>query len=158
MKLLPLLSLGLLLSLLGVSVTFATQEKPKAFLQQDAADLVVNFWHWDSVSVVKPAPKEKVAHAFTKAELVAFLKEEKIRRSLVVVILDKRDAPEGKACSEDSLVADFHQMGFRRVILQQAVSDLAPDGLPILRDSEKTEANQCITDNSGELTLPSVSD
>ena len=53
----------------------------------------------------------------------------------VVVILDKRSAPEGEEVDVDSLVSEFHGYGFKRVIVQLASGRSHPDGLQIMRDS-----------------------
>ena len=140
----------------AISAVGAAPDVPKAFQQQNEADLVIGFWHWDSIAVEKPASKGKMTRVLSRREFVDFLSKEKIGRSMVVVILDKRDAPKGKEYSEDALIADLHQMGFRRVVLQQAVSVLVPDGLPILRESIHEQANQALDRTAPSVTPPAA--
>lgn len=58
-----------------------------------------------------------------------------LRRSLVVVILDKRVAPPGREARPEELVAILKEAGFRRVVVQLAQSRDDAAGIPILLDS-----------------------
>jgi hypothetical protein len=109
----------------------------RAFQQQEEADLVVDFWHWDSWEIEKPAVTTGGHLAvLTKRQLLDRLDQLQPRREFVVVILDKRSSPEGKGASLDELESFFQELGFHRVVIQLAVSYENADGLPILRDSK----------------------
>lgn len=106
------------------------EQRQLAFIQQDEADVVVSFWHWDSLSLVKP----KKNGDLDKRALVQALDGIK-KKNLIVVILDKRMAPRGKEVSADDLVQSFNDLGFRRVVVQLSAGRSHPTGLPILKDS-----------------------
>jgi hypothetical protein len=113
-------------ALVGCSQKVAT---PLAFRQQEQADVVLSFLDWGSLDLTKPKVEGKTSVA--KEQLPGILDQAKVGRGLVVVVLDKR--AEQVPISE--LEAFFLQLGFQRVIVQQAVSDFDPKGLPILSDS-----------------------
>lgn len=113
-------------ALVGCSQKPAT---PPSFRQQEQADVVLTFLDWSSLDLTKPKVEGKIR--VTKEQLPGILDQAKAARGLVVVVLDKR----AEQVSISELEAFFLQLGFQRVIVQQALSDLDPNGLPILSDS-----------------------
>jgi hypothetical protein len=131
-----LLLLLLVVNLAGGGCSTKSKSPYRAFQQQDEADLVVEFWHWDSWAISKPAITDnKHLLRLSKQEFLDKLSQLAFHRHFVVVIFDKREAPAGKGASMDELESFFRGLGFQRMVFQQAVSDWCPDGLPILRDS-----------------------
>lgn len=116
-------------------------ERPRAFQQQDQADLVLLFRDWDEL-LIKDPEQSSPSTWLTQSTFLSILETQKTRRNLVVIILDKRVPRPGKDFSNEKLVSAFHKLGFRRVVIQQAQSAIHPDGLPILTDSTVPEANQ----------------
>lgn len=116
-----------------------SDQLPLAFQQQAQADLVVdNFYKWDFIHVIKPrfAGAQGQMTTLTRESLVEALSSKTIRREMVVVVLAKAQDTNGKTVNQvmDDLEAFFQRLGFRRIVIQLAVSDDVPDGLPILRD------------------------
>lgn len=122
----------LLCFFLVILQTYGKEEQQLAFTQQTEADAVVDFWHWDSLSLRKP----KIKRDLNKGSLIQAFDGVK-KKNLVVIILDKRVAPNGKKVSLDALVKDFHKFGFTRVVVQLSSGRSHPTGLPILKDSTK---------------------
>lgn len=143
------------------SLLNGNEVRERAFVQQAEADMVIHFWHWDSLSLSKP----RIGTDLNKQKLVRELSRSKTKKNFVVVILDKGAEPEGKEVSVDDLVESFHKLGFRRVVIQQAVGRAHPDGLPILKDSKTqrqnpkpAENNQAEQDGAGQPATRSESE
>ncbi|MCC5847069.1 MAG: hypothetical protein JJU29_03165 [Verrucomicrobia bacterium] len=115
----------------------AQQQRKKelalAYQQEEAANLVVYYDDHESISILRPELEVQM----TKPEHLQKLDQQEIEKDLVVVILGKRVMPEDISSFQNELADTFHQLGFQRVILQQAQGDIHPDGLPILLDSKK---------------------
>ncbi len=136
---LPFLS-GVLLAL-GLSgcgeIFVASPKLPRAFEQQELADLLIRFHTWDDFAVHKPprfaAPEvmPPTRHAF-----VAMLEQYRERKNLAVVVFDARLASrqQERAKLMNDLANILKHFGFARVVFQQAAPEWTPAGLPILRD------------------------
>lgn len=107
-------------------------QKDRAFLQQEIADLVIDFYTWEDISCNKPEVTDrKYSKSLTKEEFLTLLKEKSISRNLAVVIMDKRDSPDQNI---EEIEKFLKEQRFQKVIFQQAHSDWCETGLPIIKE------------------------
>ena len=112
-------------------------------LQQAQADLVVNFQSWNLISFIKPdltGTAQALAvrpRTFTKTAVVKLLRNLKIPRGFVVVVLDTRFNPDPMVTNGgmDEIQKFFAGLGFRRIAFQDSAALDRAGGNPILRDS-----------------------
>jgi len=107
------------------------------FVQQEAADLVVWFWHWDSWRIEKPRGLSGSSEDLTKGEFEARVGRDDVERQFVVCVFGKRTPPAGMGATMDELEAFFRKLGFSRIVFQQATSRDEHWDWPILRDSRE---------------------
>jgi len=135
--------LASLLVCLALSGCTTTPQSSPASRQREEADLVIAFQSWNSISFMKPditgmAGAQTVrAKTFTRAAVVKLLRNLKTPRGFVVVVLDRRYAPDPMAANGgmDEIQRFFEELGFRRIAIQDGAALDETGGLPILRDS-----------------------
>ena len=130
--------------LLGTVLTGCATMPPSspALRQQAQADLVVNFQSWRSISFLKPDLTGTAGaltfrtKTFTREAVVKLLRNLKRPREFVVVVLDRRYAPDPMAANGgmDEIQKCLEEMGFRRIAFQDGAASGGTGDLPILRD------------------------
>ena len=113
-------------------------KKDRAFLQQDLADLVIDFYSWDDISCSKPDVKRaKYKTRLKKEELLKILRKIN-NRYLAVVIMDKRLLLEDKRLflnqNIETIETFLKEQGFKKIIFQQGQNDWCETGLPIIKE------------------------
>lgn len=107
----------------------SSAKKAKSDIQQDQADLVIEFTSWSRLSITKPL----VADEIDDRGLQQLIGGREMKRELAVVILSKF-TDEGKSLL-DQIEAELKSLGFKKTIFQKAVGITGPDGgLPIIRE------------------------
>jgi hypothetical protein len=135
-------SIYLFLCLVLTACTTTAPSGPAA-RQQEEANLVVNFQSWNSISFIKPditgtagtltvRPK-----TFTREGVVKLLRNLKVPRDFVVVVLDRRHEPDPMVAKGgmDGIQDFFQGLGFRRIVIQDGSAFGRTDGTPILPDT-----------------------
>jgi hypothetical protein len=118
-------------------------QSSSASRQQEEADLVVNFQSWNSISFLKPditgmAGAQTVrAKTFTRSGVEKLLRNLKLPRDFVVVVLDRRYSPDPMVAhgGMDEIQKFFEGLGFRRIAFQDGAALGRTGGMPILRDT-----------------------
>jgi hypothetical protein len=135
---------GVLLSLWLVAGGCATAPvSPEAMEQQAQADLVVGFQSWNSVWFIKPdvtgiaGALPEHTKTFTSAGFEKLLRNLRMPRGCVVVVLDRTYSPDPMTAAGgmDAIQGFFRELGFRRVVLQDGEALRGGSGRVILRDS-----------------------
>jgi hypothetical protein len=111
--------------------------------QQAEAGLVVNFHSWSTISFIKPDITGTAGaltvrqRTFTREAVEKLLRNLKMDRGFVVVVLDTRYNPDPMVANGgmDAIQKFFEREGFRRVVFQDGAGWNRNDGLPILRDT-----------------------
>ena len=115
--------------------------------QQIEAELVVNFQSWNAISFVKPDITGAAGtlsfrrKTFTREGIVKLLRNLKVGRRFVVVVLDRRYSPDPMTAAGgmDEIQDFFQQLGFRRVAFQDGSAWQWGEGMPILRDTARDQ-------------------
>ena len=103
----------------------------KAFQQVEEADLVIFFYNWEEWKIEKPYDnKIEGIRQLNRNILKESILKMAIKRDLVVVILDKRESD----IKMDEISKFLKTFGFKRIIFQAGVSNMHPDGRPILKE------------------------
>jgi hypothetical protein len=139
---------GALLIGIGLAGCATMPESSPALRQQAEADLVVNFQSWNAILFVKPDITGTASgvtvrpKTFTRAAVEKLLRNLKIRRELVVVVLDRRYYPDPMVAGGgmDEIQKFFEDQGFGRVAFQDAAAWSGAEGMTILRDSGAKKA------------------
>src|SRR2546430_925494 len=100
-----------------------TPQTSLALRQQAQADLVVSFQSWNAISFLKPditgtAGSLRVrTKTFTRAAVVKLLRNLKMPRGFVVVVLDRRYTPDPMVTNGgmDEIQKFFEGLGFERI-------------------------------------------
>ena len=76
---------------------------------------------------------------FTREGVVKLLRNLKVGRDFVVVVLDRQYTPDPMttAGGMDEIQRFFQELGFRRVAFQDGAAWRRSEGMPILRDTAK---------------------
>jgi len=120
-----------------------TPESAPSSRQQAQADLVVNFRSWNAISFIKPditGTANALAvwpKTFTRDGVERLLRNLKMPREFVVVVLDRRYDPDPMTAAGgmDEIQKFFEGEGFRRVAFQDGAAWNRTNGMPILRDT-----------------------
>jgi len=114
------------------------EQQPTAYMQQQEADLVIDFNGWDDWYVWKPEVVFENPGECNRRRFLALISDPRVGRSEAVVMLSKLIALRQTAQSWVSkLEAVFREKGYKRLIVQQSVSNPAPVvGFPIYLDRE----------------------
>lgn len=110
--------------------------------QQAQADLVVRFQSWNSMVFLKPNPTAMTGamstteKPFTAPAFEKVLRNLKVPRDFVVVVLDRRYRPDPVTAhgGMDFIGQFFQELGFRRIAFQDGAAPGPAGDLPILRD------------------------
>ncbi len=103
----------------------------KAFQQVEEADLVIFFYNWEEWKIEKPYNKNiEGIEQLNKNILKESILKMEIKRDLVVVILDKRESD----IQIDEITKFLKIFRFKRMIFQAGISNMHPDGRPILKE------------------------
>jgi hypothetical protein len=111
--------------------------------QQAEADLVLNFQSWRAISFIKPDVTGTAntmtfrSKTFTRDGMVKLLRNLKVNRDFVVVVLDRQYYPDPitAAGGMDEIQHFFQELGFHRIAFQDGAAWNHADGMPILRDT-----------------------
>jgi hypothetical protein len=123
-----------------------------------AANLVVRYYSWDSIHIMRPDTRENgFLPSLNREGVVRQLARPDLERDLAVVVM-------GFMFSKAQETALFHdwesllgEHGFRRVVLVRAGSKNEIDGLPILYDSARAAAYDDQTKLAASVTaLPAA--
>ena len=120
-----------------------TPESAPSSRQQAQADLVVNFRSWNAISFIKPditGTANALAvwpKTFTRDGVEKLLRNLKMPRDFVVVVLDRRYEPDPMTAAGgmDAIQKFFQDQGFRRVAFQDGSAWTRSQGYAILRDA-----------------------
>ncbi len=110
--------------------------------QREQADLVLNFQSWDSISFLKPditgagGTLTVRSKTFTRTGVVKLLRNLKVPRDFVVVVLDRAYSPDPMVANGgmDEIQKFLQDLGFHRIAFQDGSVWSRPGGLPLLRD------------------------
>ena len=139
------ISSGIRLAALAVAVSFVAscahtpaqvKDTLRRFHEDAAANVVLHFGRWDSVSMIRPDTRENgFLPLFNREDVARRLGRSDVRHDLAVVLVGYTYAPQ----QVDDLFREWksflNERGFRRVVILRAGMDYKIDGLPILRDS-----------------------
>lgn len=119
-----------------VHVTRSTATREQRFQEADAADLVLRFYSWDSIYVIKPDSRESgFMPLFNRASVGEQLDRPQTKRDLVVVIIGNNYS----SAQQEEVLRDWKTLldvrGFRRAVFLSGTGHKSIDGLPILRDT-----------------------
>jgi hypothetical protein len=112
--------------------------------QQAEADLVVGFQSWNAIWFIRPDVTGTAGSMtlrrkmFTGDGFVKLLRNLKVGRDFVVVVLDRQYSPDPVSArgGMDAIQGFFKELGFRRTVIQDgAGGGSGEQGLPVLRDS-----------------------
>lgn len=100
-------------------------ETERAFAQERQADLVLLYADPDSMSI-SSISGESLRDYYSPEDWPAFL-DRQVKKSLVVVIIEKQNWPEEELARHLAFINDFFLgHGYRRVVIQQARSSSRP--------------------------------
>ncbi|MBE0540636.1 MAG: hypothetical protein IH623_04535 [Verrucomicrobia bacterium] len=139
-----------LLCVAGLMVSCSTPssyraDAPPLFREEKAADVILHFYQWDAIYLIKPDSRQEGFLPLLKREDIAGeMKRRAFVRDLAVVLVGytHNTNPQGPVVREwKSLLAE---QGFRRVVFLRAGVGKGNgiDGLPILHDSVIAQAHE----------------
>jgi hypothetical protein len=120
-------------------------DTPPLFREEKAADVILHFYQWDAIYLIKPDSRQKGFLPLLKREDIAGeMKRRAFGRNLAVVLVGytHNTDPQGPVVPEwNALLAE---QGFRRVVFLRAGVGKGNgiDGLPILHDSVIAQAHE----------------
>ena len=117
-------------------VSETTTSTPQRFRDGDTADLVLRFYSWDSIYVMRPDSREDgFLPLFSRASISQQLDRPDIKRDLVVVVLGYLYSRDQQADILRDWKSLLDERGFRRVVFLRGTGHKTIDGLPVLRDT-----------------------
>ena len=113
--------------------------------QHAEADLVVNFQSWNAISFIKPDITGAAStlsfrrKTFTREGVVKLLRNLKVGRAFVVVVLDRQYSPDPMTAGGgmDEIQRFFQEFGFRRVAFHDGSAWQRSQGMPIVKDTAR---------------------
>ena len=144
------MSSGIKMGAMAVAVSFVAscadipdqvQDTHKRFHEEAAANVVLHFSRWDSISVLRPDTRENgFLPLLSRDDVARQLGRSGLRHDLAVVLVGYTYAPK----QVDDLFREWKsflgERGFQRVVLLRAGLRYKIDGLPVLHDSATTDA------------------
>jgi hypothetical protein len=128
---------GLLVSCAAVGPQQTASVTRPLFQDGAAADMVLHFYKWDSMHMVKPDTREDgFLPLYARDDIGREVKRRNVTRNTAVVVMSRfYHEPSQIAQLSQEWTVYLNEQGFRRVVILHAGPGKKIDGLPVLNDS-----------------------